>query len=346
LKGERANLEGRIGMPAERGWGRPGNNPTAAGEHATWGVRGRAGRTTADGPRIRYCSRASVGRSIASFLSVSSLLVPLAAIALAGCEPFPVHYDPLSINGRDGGGTPPSYEALMRIGAAALAGGDPVNALSVFRRAAEIKPAAPAPFVATGDALLQIGAVDEAILAYNSALARDDGDFAAQLGLARAYLETGRPELALVPLSKALAQSPNDPTALALMGVTKDLSGQHAAAQAAYRQGLKYAPTSPALTVNLALSLALSGDYPAAIDELEPVAMAPAGSAPERQNLALIYGLQGNDVEAARIGRIDLDQASVEHNLAYYRTLRQLPPDALSRAILRAGISRPNTRAS
>jgi Flp pilus assembly protein TadD len=276
---------------------------------------------------------------------VSSLLVPLAAMALAGCQPFPVHYDPLSVNGRDGGGTPPSYEALMRIGAAALAGGDPVNALSVFRRAAEIRPSAPA-FVAIADTLLQIGSVDEAILAYNSALARDGNDLAAQLGLSRAYLETGRPQLAHVPLSKALAQSPNDPRALLLSGVTEDLAGQHAAAQSAYRQGLKYAPTNPALTVNLALSLALSDNYAAAVAELTPVAMAPAGSARERQSLALIYGLQGNEAEAARIGRIDLDPASVEHNLTIYRMLRGLPPDALSRAILSSGSNRPTTRAS
>jgi Flp pilus assembly protein TadD len=285
-------------------------------------------------------------RGVARFLGLSTLLVPLAALALGGCEPFPVHYDPLSVNGRDGGGRPPSYEALMRIGTAALAGGDAANALSVFRRAAEINPGAPAPYVAIGDALLELGSVDEAVLAYNSALARDGDDLSAQLGLARAYLETGRPQLAQVPLAKALAQSPNDPKALLLAGVTQDLAGQHWTAQTDYRQGLKYAPTDRALTVNLALSLALSHDYSAAIGELQPVAMAPAASARERQSLALIYGLEGDEAQASRIARIDLDQASVEHNLAYYRTLRELPPEALTRAILSAGIERPPPRAS
>ena len=62
--------------------------------------------------------------------------------------------------------------------------------------------------------------------------------------------------------------------------------------------------------------------------------MAPGASAQERQTLALIYGLQGSVAEAARLGRIDLDEASVEHNLAYYQTLRELPPEARDRAIL------------
>ena len=42
-------------------------------------------------------------------------------------------------------------------------------------------------------------------------------------------------------------------------------------------------------------------------------------------------------VEAARVSRIDLDDASVEHNLAYFATLRELSPEARSRAILSAG---------
>lgn len=272
--------------------------------------------------------------------------VVLLLLAAAGCEPFPLHLDPLSVNGRDGGGNPPSYGALMRIAGAALAGGDDANAVAVFRRAAEIEPRAAAPFVGLGDALLATGAVDEAILAYNSALARDGGSLPAQTGLAKAYLETGRPELAMVPLSKALAANPNDPRLLVLLGVTEDVEGQHAQAQAYYRRGLQYAPGDPALSVDLALSLALSGDYPSAIAVLQPVAMSGTASAQERQSLALIYGLQGRLAEAARLGRIDLDEASVEHNLAYYQTLRGLSPAARDRAILSITANRGGAGAS
>jgi len=259
-----------------------------------------------------------------------------AALVLAGCAQSPVNLDPLSVNGRDGGGPTPTYPMLMRIGAAAQSGGDLPNAVGVYRRAAELAPQEPAPLVAAGDALLQMGAVNEAIVSYNAALVRPGDTQGAQAGLAKAFLKTGKPELALTPLSKALEASPEDPKLLLLLGVTKDLAGRHWEAQGYYRDGLARAPGDPALTVNLALSLAISGDYPNAIVVLQPLAIAPTASPHTRQTLALIYGLKGNVAEAARISRIDLDDPSVEHNLAYYQTLRELSPEARSQAILSA----------
>jgi Flp pilus assembly protein TadD len=286
------------------------------------------------------------GRHLSRFRLNIFLTITLPVVALAACQPFPVHLDPLSVNGRDGGGAPVSYAALMRIGKAARDGGDYSNAVAVYRRAAEIEPRLPDPFVAIGDTLLALGAVNEAILAYNSALARDGSDLPALRGLAKAYIETGRPELALAPLNQALSLSPDNPKLLVLLGVVRDVAGQHQQAQAYYQRGLQRAPGEPALTVDLALSLALSSNYVNAIAVLEPVAMAPSGTAAERQTLALIYGLEGSSAEAARLGRIDLDQASVENNLAYYQTLRQLSPEARDRAIWSAGLHRSPTSSS
>jgi len=63
--------------------------------------------------------------------SSSALVLSLAVLGLAGCGIYPFHYDVMSADGRDGGGAVPSYESLMRIGAAARGGGDLVNALGV-----------------------------------------------------------------------------------------------------------------------------------------------------------------------------------------------------------------------
>ena len=271
------------------------------------------------------------------FSASAVLLFRLTVLLLAGCESSPVHLDPQSVNGRDGGGPVPTYPMLMRIGAAAHSGGDLPTAVSVYRRAAEMAPQEPAPLIAAGDVLLQIGEVNEAIVSYNAALVRPGDTQGAQIGLAKAFLKSGKPQLALTPLSKALEESPDDPKLLLLLGVSRDLAGQHGEAQGYYRSGLARAPGDPALTVNLALSLTLSGDYPNAIAVLQPLALASTASAQKRQTLALIYGLKGSVAEVARIGRIDLDETVVEHNLAYYQTLRELSPEARSRAILSAG---------
>src|SRR5207302_547030 len=79
-------------------------------------------------------------------------------LVLTGCEnvvldapilkaPF-FNLDPLNVDGRDGGGKPIDYAALMRIGTAAQAGGDLATAVGVFRRAASTEPLLAPPSLA------------------------------------------------------------------------------------------------------------------------------------------------------------------------------------------------------
>ena len=273
------------------------------------------------------------------FAAAGAILLALSLVLLSGCTDSPLHIDPLAINGRDGGGKPVTYDALMRIGAAARSGGDLANAVSIYRRAAALDSHAPAPFAAAGETLLAMNQTNEAIVAFNSALERDAHYPAALRGLAKAYLATGRPELAGHPLAIADQDSPNDPKLLELIGVTDDFAGRHRDAQARYRRGLALLPGDAALSLDLALSLALTGDYAQAIAILRPFATARGASPRERQTLALIYGLSGDAPAAERLARIDLDPASVQHNLAFYETLRRLSPEARSRAILSASAS-------
>ncbi|MGD9617955.1 MAG: tetratricopeptide repeat protein [Alphaproteobacteria bacterium] len=260
-------------------------------------------------------------------------LLALAVLALAGCENIQRRgLDPLAVSGRLTA-APVSHEALMRIAAAARGGGDLDTAVSLYRRAAELDPADPAPFAAAGDTLVEMGRINEAIVAYRAALTREPRDPASLRGLARAYLRSGKPELALEPLGVAHAQTPDDPKLLQLLGVAEDFTGRHAAAQTRYSRGLDLAPGDRGLSVNLALSLALSGRYGDAVAVLSPIALGPAGTPSERQNLALIYALQGDAAAAERIALLDLDRQAATRQLAYYDTLRLLPPEARTRAI-------------
>jgi Flp pilus assembly protein TadD len=271
------------------------------------------------------------------FDAAASVMIALGLVGLVGCTDMPWHFDPLSINGRDGGGPPLNYSTLMRIGAAAHAGGDLATAVSVYRRAASFDTDAVAPLVAAGNTLLEMGQPNEAIVTYQSALVREAQDPEALRGLARAYLMSAKPELASQPLAVAYKNMPDDPKLLQLIGVADDFVGQHEEAQARYRRGLELLPGDPALSLDLALSLALSGNYPEAVGILRPIATGATSSPRERQTLALIYGLQGDQRAAEQMARLDLDAASVQRNLAYYDSLRRLSPQDRQRAIRSLG---------
>ena len=268
--------------------------------------------------------------------AAASLLLALGVVALAGCGDIPWQLDPFSVNG-DRVGRSLDYATLMRIGAAAQAGGDLATAVSTYRRAAASDPTAVAPFVAAGDALLEMGEPNEAIVAYNSALARDPHARDALRGVARSYLMSGKPALSAEPLAIAYQDNPDDAKLLQLIGVADDFVGRHEEAQTRYRRGLELSPGDPALSLDLALSLALSGNYPEAIGVLRPIASVATSSLRERQTLALIYGLQGDRRAAEQMARRDLDAESVQRNLAYYDSLRKLSPEARHRAIQSIG---------
>jgi len=280
--------------------------------------------------------------------AAASACLVLGLLMLSGCEAPFWNVDPLNIDGRaEGvGGKPLDYATVMRLGAAAHAGGDLPTAVGLYRRAAALAPLTPAPFVAAANTLLEMDEVSEAIVAYQSALTRTGNDPEALRGLARAFLMTGKPELAGQPLALAYKETPDDPKLLQLIGVADDFVGQHEEAQARYRRGLELVPADPALSLNLALSLALTGNFAEAVAVLAPIATARNSAPRERLTLALIYGLQGDRRAAEHIARVDLDHEAVQRNLAYYDNLRRLPPDARQRAIQSLSTQAKQTRPS
>jgi Flp pilus assembly protein TadD len=267
-----------------------------------------------------------------------------ALAGLAGCtDTHTLQWDPLTVNGRDGSAPALPLESVMRIAAAARAGGDYGNAVNLYRHAATMAPHDPAPLVALGDTLIDMGRVDEAIVNYNAALNIGPHDAEALRGLARAYLKTGRPDLAGAPLAVAYQDTPNDPKLLLLIGVADDFLGQHADAQGRYQAGLVIAPGDRSLSLDLALSLALSERFDEAIAILRPFAYGAESTPQDRQTLALIYGIKGDSTLARELARMDLDPSSADHNLAFYESLRRLSPDARSRAILSASAAQRTT---
>ena len=210
-----------------------------------------------------------------------------------------------------------SLQPGVDVAQAALRGGSPQTALQVAGHVLETDPGNEAALVVQGDALTELGRVNEARISYTKALNRNPLSAGAEIGL-------GRLDLASDPAGSqrrfldALNHDPRNVTALNDLGVARDLMGDHAGAQSAYRKALGINPQDNAAEVNLALSMAMSGSAQDAVQMLRPLAAAPGASQKVRHDLAAALTMAGDRAEAAQILSADLSPAQVQQALNAY----------------------------
>ena len=231
-----------------------------------------------------------------------------------------------------------SADTMIKVADETRAGGDLGNAVGLYRRAHELAPSNPVPLARAGETLAQMQSYTEAADAYQAALSIAPGDPELHRGFANVLLALGKPQLALAHLEIAASKNTGDPRIFNALGVAHDLGGRHDLAQQDYRQGLALAPDQVSLRNNLGLSQALSGDFNGAIATLSDLVSRPGATARNRQNLALVYGLAGDNTHAALVARSDLDEAAVRNNLAYFTLLRSLDDVGRTAAILGADV--------
>jgi len=216
-----------------------------------------------------------------------------------------------------------STDTLMKLADQARESGDLGTAAGFYQRAHEMDPGSIQPLLQLGSIWAAMHQPKSAADAWQAALAIDPANTTALRGFANAKIQSGDPAGAISPLQTAARLQP-DWRVQNSLGVADDMLADHAAAQAAYRAGLGLAPGNLQLTSNLGLSLALGGDFAQALPMLEKAAQDPTATPRQRQNLALAYGLSGNDQKAAQFLKVDLDPAMVQANLGYYEYLRLL----------------------
>lgn len=220
-------------------------------------------------------------------------------------------------------------EGTLRLGEAALAGGDFSSAVRILGAAAETYPEDPRVRGSLADAYFVMGALPEAGQAYRELAVIEASSAAPLVGLGRVALARGEAEEAEKQFVAALALAPDDVAAMNGRAVALDLTGRHAQAQGLYDAILARDPTNRAVMTNRALSLALGGDPAAAVAELDELARAPLRLPQARHNLALAYALSGRIAPAREILRSELSRREADENLAFYRTI--------SRTIAREG---------
>lgn len=212
---------------------------------------------------------------------------------------------------------------------AALRGGSPETALHLAGGVLARSPGNEAALIVQGDALTELGRLDEARDSYNRAQKANPASVGAEVGLGRLRLADD-PAAAEVLFVEALGHDPRNTTALNDLGVARDLQGHHPEAQEAYRHALGIDPQLSAAQVNLALSMAMSGAADDAVRTLRPMASNPGASRKLRHDLAAALTMAGDREEAARILNKDLSPEEVRQALDAYAAARSGGAGALA----------------
>jgi Flp pilus assembly protein TadD len=248
-----------------------------------------------------------------------ALFAPLAATLLAGgCATH--HF----VTPRTAAVTHlPDAQGDMRIAESALEAGDTQLAVSLFEKLLKADPHSKSAQLGLGDAMYQTGDLARAGVLYARVAAVAPDDPRAQLGLARVALRERRLDEAEKLYRELVTVQPDSAVSAEGIGATLDLLGRHGQAQAVYRAALQRHPEVVGLKADLGLSFILAGDVRAGANVLLDIATLPDAPPQARQNLALAYGLLGNNEAAKRILMADLPSDSAEDNLRFYQQLRE-----------------------
>ena len=137
---------------------------------------------------------------------------------------------------------PSLYAALLRT---AMQAGDGPVAVEAARKLLAYRPGH-AGFIALGEALLQSGEADAAILEYQKAIALAPTSAAAHVALGSAYARLGRAEAAIERFLRAVELEPGNPVHYQSLARLYEGQGRLDLAIVALRDGLSAAAASPA----------------------------------------------------------------------------------------------------
>lgn len=210
-----------------------------------------------------------------------------------------------------------SMQPGVDVAQAALRGGSPQTALQLAGNVLEHDHENEAALVVQGDALTELGQLNQARQSYELALKRNPLSVGAEVGLGRLLLSRS-PAEAEARFLHVLDQEPRNTIALNDLGVARDLQGNHTGAQEAYRRALGINPDDTGAEVNLALSMAMSGNADDAVRVLQPIAATPGASRKLRHDLAVALTMAGDRDAAARILGADMTPEEVRLALDAY----------------------------
>ena len=238
-------------------------------------------------------------------LLYGAVLVPVVALALAGCAKPKDATDPTTTGAIATPTTPAEYEtAVTTLGDRYKA--DPKN-----------KDVA----IAFASALVHTGRTDQAVAVLQKATIYNPDDREVMAAYGKALASAGQLDMALATIQRAITPDNPDWKLLSAEAAILDQLGRAQEARQIYQQALQIAPNEPSILSNYAMSYALAGDLKQAEKMLRQAIAQPGADSRVRQNLALVVGLQGRFDEAEKIASQELSPAQAAANVAYLKAM-------------------------
>ncbi len=276
--------------------------------------------------------RAATARARARVATLGAVLIVVAGLPQpAGAWPFASakpSVSPSSVSPSSGSpsavATPAKAAAARKATAEERAAADRLDPLArsaFWAREVDLDSTDVQAGVQLAVSLRLLGHYPEALETVGRVLVIDPKNLDALLESARDDIGENRGFYAIEPLKQAIVLAPHDWRPLSLMGVAREQNQQPDDAHAAFNQALQLSPENPAVMSNLALWCATHGDHAQAETLLRRAVGLPRSSAQERQNLALLLGMEGRMTDAERLMREDLPPEIADNNLAYLRAV-------------------------
>lgn len=135
----------------------------------------------------------------------------------------------------------------------------------------------------------------------------------------KALLASGKVLEALDEMANLRNENPNDWRIHSAIGIANDALERFGEALASYQAALRLSPNNEVVMNNMAMSYAMVGRLRDGIDMLERAAVVNRSNTQIRQNLALLYAINGDLDRARALAAMDLDTGELETNLSFYR---------------------------
>lgn len=210
----------------------------------------------------------------------------------------------------------------LSLAKSALQSGDLSLATSLFEKALDKNPRDVDALDGLATALSLTGDLERARHYYEQAASLAPQRVTPLLGLARLSVRQRRLDDAIARYEQVLEHEPLNALASAGLGTAYAIKGDTHHAQTIFSEALRQHPGDTMLTVDLGLALVLDGELRRGANLLLSVTGDVGAPVQARQDLALAYGLLGNDGAADQILMRDLPRASTDDNLTFYKVMR------------------------